>query len=185
MVLLSGRGESGAERCENILATSGLGYTLLRASWFNQNFSEGMLQPGVMAGLVALPAAMRLEPFIDIDDIAEIAASALLDDRHNNQLYELTGPRLMTFADAASEISAASGLDVSYAPISPEDFHAGVSAEAGSDVADLLVALCQEVFDGRNESIGDGVMRALGRPPRDFAEFCRQAAAGGAWKKAA
>lgn len=185
MVLLSGRGESGAQRCENILAESGLGYTLLRASWFNQNFSEGMLQPGVMAGLIALPAAMRLEPFIDIDDIAEIAASALLDDRHNNQLYELTGPRLMTFADAASEISAASGLDVRYAPISPEDFHAGVSAEAGSDVADLLVALCQEVFDGRNESIGDGVMRALGRPPRDFAEFCRQAAAGGAWKKAA
>ena len=185
MVLLSGRGESGAERCESILAASGLGYTLLRASWFNQNFSEGMLQPGVMAGLVALPAAMRLEPFVDVDDIAEVATSALLDDRHNNQLYELTGPRLMTFADAASEISAASGLEVAYAPISPEEFHAGLRAEAGQEVADLLVALCQEVFDGRNESLSDGVMRALDRPPRDFADFCRSATLDGAWKKAA
>lgn len=185
IVLLSGRGESGAERCESILAQSGLGYTLLRASWFNQNFSEGMLHPGIMAGHIALPAGMRLEPFVDADDIAEVATQALIDDRHNNVLYELTGPRLLTFADAAAEIGAASGLDVAYMPTTPAEFHAGLNAEMGRDVADLLTALCEEVFDGRNESLADGVQKALGRPPRDFTDFCRQAAQNGAWRRAA
>ena len=185
MVLLSGRGESGAERSESILAQSGLGYTLLRASWFNQNFSEGLLHPGVMSGHIALPAAMRLEPFVDADDIAEVATQALIDDRHNNALYELTGPRLLTFADAAAEIGAASGLDVAYMPITPAEFHAGLDAEMGREVADLMVALSEEVFDGRNESLADGVQKALGRPPRDFTDFCRQAAQNGAWRQAA
>src|SRR5690606_5550257 len=112
-------------------------------------------------------------------------ASALLDDRHNNQLYELTGPRLMTFADAAREMAAASGHQVNYAPISLEDFHAGMSAELGSDAADLLTGLCREVFDGRNESLTDGILRALGRPPRDFADFCRDVVASGAWQQVA
>ncbi len=185
MVLLSGRGEAGAAHCEAILQNSGLGYTILRAAWFNQNFSEGHLWPGVMSGMIALPAGERLEPFIDVDDIAEVAVAALTDDRHHNQHYELTGPRLMTFADAAGEIAAASGLPVAYAPISLDMFHAGVSAEMGTDAADMLTALCAEVFDGRNERLNDGVERALGRKPRDFADFCRAAAQSGAWQKAA
>ena len=185
MVLLSGRGESGAERCESILAESGLGHTLVRAAFFNQNFSEGHMHPGVMAGTLALPAAMRREPFVDVDDIAEVATSALVDDRHHNRLYELTGPRLLTFADAAVEIASASGHPVSYAPISLEDFHAYLQDELGPEAAHLFTELFREVFDGRNESLTDGVQQALGRPPRDFADFCRDAARSGAWQRAA
>ncbi len=185
MVLLSGRGETGAERCESILAESGLGYTLLRAAFFNQNFTEGHMYPGVMAGQLALPAGMRLEPFIDVNDIAEIAAVALTDDRHHNQLYELTGPRLLSFADAAAEISAASGRPLSYQPIGLDDFHAAIASEMGPDTAGLYTELFREVFDGRNESTTNGVYRALGRPATDFAEFCRDAAERGAWRQAA
>lgn len=185
MVLLSGRGEAGAERCENLLRNSGLGYTLLRAAWFNQNFSEGHLYPGVMNGVIALPAGETLEPFIDIDDIAEIAVDALVDDRHHNQFYELTGPRLLTFAAAAEAIAKASGRNIQYAALSLDDFHAGMTAEMGKDAADLLTGLCREVFDGRNQRVTDGVERALGRPPRDFADYCRAAAASGVWRKAA
>ena len=185
MVLLSGRGETGAERCESILAESGLGYTLLRAAFFNQNFTEGLMYPGVMAGQLALPAGMRLEPFIDVNDIAEIAAVALTDDRHHNQLYELTGPRLLSFADAAAEIGAASGRSLSYQPIGLDDFHAAIASEMGPDTAGLYTELFREVFDGRNESTTDGVYRALGRPATDFAEFCRDAAERGAWRQAA
>ena len=185
MVLLSGRGETGAEKAEQALMDSGLGYTILRSAWFNQNFSEGHLQPAIMSGMIAMPAGQRREPFIDVDDIAEVAAAALTDDSHNNQLYVLTGPDLLTFADAATAINAAAGLDVAYLPVSLQDFHAGLTAELGPEVADLLTSVCEETFDGRNESVADGVMRALGRPPRDFAEFCRKAAVSGAWKKAA
>lgn len=185
MVLLSGRGESGAVRAENILRDSGLGYTILRAAFFNQNFSEGMMYPGVMSGVLALPAAMRVEPFVDVDDIAEIGASALIDDRHHNRLYELTGPRLLSFADAVAEIGAASGHGVDYTPISLDDFHAAITAEYGPEEAELLTELFRELFDGRNESLTDGVQQALGRPPRDFADFCRNVARSGAWQQAA
>jgi uncharacterized protein YbjT (DUF2867 family) len=185
MVLLSGRGESGAVRAENVLRNSGLGFTILRSAFFNQNFSEGLMYPGVMGGVLALPAGSRAEPFVDVDDIAEIAASALTDDRHHNRLYELTGPRLLTFADAVAEISAANSRTVAYAPISLEDFHAAMAGEIGPDDAALYTELFRELFDGRNESLTDGVQQALGRPPRDFADFCRDIARSGAWAEAA
>jgi uncharacterized protein YbjT (DUF2867 family) len=183
MVLLSGRGETGAERCESLLMASGLGYTILRAAWFNQNFSEGLLQPGIVAGQIAIPAGNRLEPFVDVEDIAEIGAAALVDDRHHNQLYELTGPRLLTFADAAAELTAATAHTVTYTPVSLEAFEAALGAEIGPEAAGLVTEVCRETFDGRNERLADGVQRALGRPARDFADFCRDAARHGAWRR--
>lgn len=181
LVLLSGRGETNAQRCEQIVAESGLGYTLVRASWFAQNFDEGALLGAVLGGVVAMPAGQKQEPFVDVDDIADVAVAALTDSRHEGQLYEVTGPRLMTFADAAAEMSRAAERDIQYVPISLEDFRTAMTEEAGPMVADLLTAICREVFDGRNEHLGDGVQRALGRAPRDFADFCKSAAASGVW----
>ncbi len=185
LVLLSGRGESNAQRSEEIVRNSGLDFTLVRASWFAQNFDEGQLLEPVLSGVVAMPAAMVREPFVDADDVADVAVAALTDERHNGALYEVTGPRLMTFADAAAEITNASGLQVQYAPISLEEFRIGMTEAAGPELANLLTELCREVFDGRNESVADGVQKALGRAPRDFSEFCRAAAASGVWRQAA
>jgi uncharacterized protein YbjT (DUF2867 family) len=181
LVLLSGRGEHNAQRCEKIVRNSGLTYTLIRASWFAQNFSEGALFDPVMAGVVAMPANGVREPFVDADDIADVAVAALTQDRHIGQLYEVTGPRLMTFAEAVKEIAVASNREVTYQSITLEQFHAALTNEAGLEMAELLTELCREVFDGRNESISDGVQRALGRPPRDFADFARAAAAASVW----
>jgi len=114
MVLLSGRGEPGAQRAEAELQASGVPWTIVRASWFNQNFSEGYLLDGVLAGKIALPAGPVPEPFIDTDDIADVAVAALTDDRHKNKLYEVTGPRALTFADAAAEISQAVRRTIRY-----------------------------------------------------------------------
>ncbi|MAN77972.1 NAD(P)H-binding protein [Pelagibacterium flavum] len=185
IVLLSGRGERGAELSEDRLSRSGLDYAVVRASWFNQNFDEGMLLPSILSGTLALAAGDKLEPFVDADDIADVAVAALLDDRHNGHTYDVTGPRLMTFADAASEIAAAAGRAVNYVPLSIEDFHAALLAEMGRAEADLLTSICAEVFDGRNEWVGDGVQKALGREPRDFADYVRNAIAKGAWRQAA
>jgi uncharacterized protein YbjT (DUF2867 family) len=181
VVLLSGRGEHNAQRSEAILRASGLGCTIVRASWFNQNFSEGVLLPSVLEGLVSLPAGDRREPFIDIEDIADVAVAALTDSRHVGEIYEVTGPRLLSFSDAVAEISAASGLPVAYANITLAEFHAALLPELGPQYADFLRDLCEEVFDGRNEAIGDGVQRALGRQPRDFSDFCKQITAAGVW----
>ncbi|MES2934442.1 MAG: NmrA family NAD(P)-binding protein [Pseudomonadota bacterium] len=181
LVLLSGRNEVHAQHCEEIVKKCGLSYTLVRASWFSQNFNEGYLLAPVLEGMVALPAGDVLEPFIDADDIADVAVAALTDARHAGQLYELTGPRLISFSQAAAEISRAAGREVQYIPISFEAFHAGISDQMGAEMATLLTDLCKETLDGRNASLANGVQRALGREPRDFADFCRASAASGVW----
>ena len=182
LVLLSGRGEEEAQACERIVQEGGLSWTVVRASWFNQNFSEGAFHEMVMAGLITLPAGDIPEPFVDVDDIAEVAAAALTEPGHEAQVYELTGPRLMTFADAAGEIGQATGREIRFQEVPHKAFVAEVAASgAPSEVVWMLDYLFSTVLDGRNAQLADGVQRALGRPPRDFADFARNAAAAGAW----
>ena len=183
LVLLSGRGEPEAQRCEEIVRTSGLEYTLLRASWFAQNFSENYLLEPLLAGEVVLPAGNVGEPFVDADDIADVAVEALIDARHAGQLYELTGPRLWTFAEAVAEIARASGRSIRYVQVPVHEYE-GALAQVGlePELVRLIAYLFGEVLDGRNSSTADGVSRALGRPARDFSDYVRDTAATGVWK---
>jgi len=182
LALLSGCGEEEAQECERIIQRADIEWTVVRCSWFSQNFSEGEFLSMVLAGEVALPAGEVGEPFVDVDDIADVAVAALTEDGHAGQVYEVTGPRLLTFAEAVEEISQATGRAIRYMQIPHEAFAAGI-AEAGlpEDIAWLLNYLFATVLDGRNASLGDGVQKALGREPRDFADFCRSAATSGAW----
>jgi len=182
LVLLSGRGEEEAQRAEQVLQGSGAEWTILRCSWFSQNFSETSFRDALLGGELALPVGDVPEPFVDVDDIADAAVAALTQEGHSGELYELTGPRLLTFAEAVGEIGRACGRDLRYVQVSPEDYAAALAAEqVPADVVALLGYLFGEVLDGRNAQITDGVQRALGRAPRDFAQFARDAAAGGAW----
>lgn len=185
LVLLSGRGERHAEACEAIVRDSGLDYSLVRCAWFAQNFSEGYLREPVMNGTIALPAGDVREPIVHADDIAEVAAACLTEDRHSGELYEVTGPALLTFAEAASAISAAIGRHVGYQAISLAQFHTAMTGIGGPVIADVLTEICRETLTGQNAWLGDGVQRALGREPRSFSAFCADAAAAGAWRQAA
>jgi uncharacterized protein YbjT (DUF2867 family) len=182
LVLLSGRGEREAELVEQAVRDSSAKLTILRSTWFSQNFSEGYFTDQVRSGEVALPAGAVREPFVDVDDIADVAVAALTEDGHVGRLYELTGPRLLTFADAVAEIASATGRDIRYAKISIEAY-SGLLRDWGVPPAyvALIEYLFTEVMDGRNARLADGVQRALGREPRDFADYARDAAAGGAW----
>ncbi|CCM74226.1 NmrA family NAD(P)-binding protein [Rhizobium mesoamericanum] len=183
IVLLSGRGEEGAQRAEEALKASGIGYTILRASWFCQNFSEGVFAEPVAAGELALPAGAVKEPFIDAGDIADAAVAALTDPRHIGKTYELTGPRALTFREAVAEIAAACGRNIAYQQISMAEFKEGLHA-AGlpKDMIDLLEELFTQVLDGRNSLVGSGVAEMLGHPARDFADYACGAAANGTWR---
>ena len=186
LVLLSGRGEEEAQACERIVQDSGIEWTIVRSSWFNQNFSEGAFVEMVLAGQITLPDVDTPEPFVDVDDIAEVAAVALTEDGHAGEVYEVTGPRMLTLADIAAELSAATGRTIEYVPVPHDAFVAGV-AESGApkDVVWMLDYLFATVLDGRNAYLTDGVKRALGREPKDFADYAREIAATGAWEKAA
>ena len=186
IVLLSGRGEEGAQRAEQVLKDSGISWNIVRCSWFNQNFSEGAFVEMVQAGLITLPAADTPEPFVDVDDIADVAVAALTDDGHAGEIYEVTGPRLLTFADISAEISRASGRSIAYVEVPHDAFVAG-AAESGApkDVIWMLDYLFATVLDGRNAFLTDGVERALGRAPKDFSDYAREIAATDVWKAVA
>jgi uncharacterized protein YbjT (DUF2867 family) len=182
LVLLSGRGEPEAERAEAAVRDSGADLAILRSTWFMQNFSEDYMLEHVLSGEIRLPAGDVPTPFLDVDDIADVAVAALTDDRHAGQLYELTGPRSLTFAEVAAEIAEATGREIRYVPVSLEE-HAAEAAEHGvpAEVVELLTYLFDEVVDGRNANTTDAVRRALGREPRDFKDYAREAAATGVW----
>jgi uncharacterized protein YbjT (DUF2867 family) len=182
LVLLSGRGEAEAQRAERAVARAGAEWTVVRASWFAQNFSEGYLRDPLLGGGLGLPVGPVPEPFVDADDIADVAVAALTGEGHAGEVYEVTGPRALTFAEAVEEIGRASGRALRLEPVAMEDYAA---AMAGEGVPEGIIALMRylftEVLDGRNARPGDGVRRALGREARDFREFARAAAAAGAW----
>ena len=186
LVLLSGRGEEEAQACERIVQNSGIDWTIVRSSWFNQNFSEGAFVEMVLAGQITLPNVDTPEPFVDVDDIAEVAAVALTEPGHVGEVYEVTGPRLLTLADVAAELSNATGRKIEYVPVPHDAFVAGV-AESGApeEVVWMLDYLFATVLDGRNAYLTDGIQRALGREPKDFADYAREIAATGAWRAVA
>lgn len=184
IVLLSGRGEHHARLGEEAVRNSGLDFTIVRAAWFAQNFSEGYLLDPVLGGVIAMPGGDVREPIIDVEDIADVAVAALTEDGHSGQLYEVTGPRLMAFADMAREISTATGRPVRHVPITFDEFHDGLVQVGGEFVADVFTGIARETLDGRNAYVTDGVERALGRAPRDFTAWAQDTAATGIWEAA-
>ncbi|WP_238431869.1 NAD(P)H-binding protein [Streptomyces cavernae] len=182
LVLLSARGEEQALPAERAVRDSGADWTVVRAAWFHQNFSEGPLVDGVRGGEFVFPAAEVQEPFVDVRDIADVVLTALTDGSYAGRTLEVTGPRLLSFREALGEISAAVGREIRYVPVSVKEFgvmlaESGMPAEETAFLEDVFETL----LDGRNAHVCDGVSDVLGRPPRDFADFVREQATGTAW----
>ncbi|MFC4377628.1 NAD(P)H-binding protein [Nocardia halotolerans] len=182
VVLLSGRGEPEALECEQVVRDSGLRWTVVRCAFFAHNFNEGAFLDDVLAGAVALPNGDVPEPFVHVDDIAEVAFAALTDARHAGQVYELTGPRALTFAEAVAEIADATGRRITFHPVTRPEFVATLTEyQVPGEVISLLDYLFGTILDGRNTPTADGVHRALNRPPRDFTTYTKETAATGVW----
>ncbi|MEW2397210.1 NAD(P)H-binding protein [Streptomyces sp. NPDC046862] len=178
LVLLSARGDATLHTIEEGVRNSGADWTVVRPGWFNQNFSEGFFLDAVLAGEIVLPVGDVAEAFVDIDDIADVVVAALTDDRHIGKTYELSGPRLLTFADVAEELSRATGREITYIPLTPEQFRASLRENGLPE--DLADGYAQNL-DGRNAYLVHGVEEALGRTPRDFSDYAREATATGVW----
>jgi uncharacterized protein YbjT (DUF2867 family) len=186
VVLLSARGVDADDtiplrRAElALLDTPGLDATVIRPSWFAQNFTEGVFAGGVADGVLAAPAGDGREPFIDADDIAAVAATLLLDHTgaHRGEALDLSGSVAYTFAEAADVVSARVGHPVRYVDLAPDDFVAGaVAAGLPADYAGLLASLFEVIRNGWDAHVSDGVERVLGRPARSLAEWAADATA--------
>lgn len=185
LVLLSGRGEPAAARSEAALREARCPVAVVRSSWFAQDFSEHFLLGPVLEGVVALPTAGRpdvAEAFVDVDDVADVVTDLLLRPEPSAETFALTGPELVTFAEAVAVIAEATGRPLSYLPLDVDGFVAGaVAAGVPAEEAGPLGQLFAEVLDGRNEHLTDDVGRVLGRAPRAFGDVVRDAAATGVW----
>ena len=193
-VLLSGqgadtRGDSTFGRdmrsAEDAVRGSALEWTVVRASNFDQNFDEELWHAPLVAGELALPAGDVPEPFVDLEDVADVAATVLTEPgQHAGRIHELTGPRALTFAEAVEVISRASGLPMTYRQISPAEYAAdlvrqGLDAEVARDLAEMYVIMERGVI----AETTDGVASVLGRPPRAFEDYALRTAAAGAWNR--
>ncbi|GAA3001593.1 NmrA family protein [Streptomyces fulvorobeus] len=169
---------------ETAVRGSGVEWTVLRPGWFAQNFDEGVFLDGVLSGELALPAGDGAVAFVDADDIAAVAVAALTEDGHQGQVYELSGPRALSMGAALAEIEKATGVRCVYVPADEREFLAGLLAQGmPEDEAALWTDALRPIRTHREAVVADGVRRALGREPRDFADFVRDAAAGGAWQR--
>lgn len=177
MTVLSGRGEPEAVVAEEALREAAVGVELavVRASFFAQNFSEGLLAEGVAEGTLVFPAGDTLEPFIDADDLADVIVETLTADGHAGRVHEVTGPRPVSFTEVAEEIARVSGRPVVYEAM-PEAEYAGLLTGFGlpAPEAEWLAGLFATLLDGHNASATDGVKRVLGREPRSFAAFAAE-----------
>jgi uncharacterized protein YbjT (DUF2867 family) len=182
IVLLSGRGEPQCYPAERAIRESGAAFTVIRCAWFAQNFSEGQMLPSVLEGQVAFPAGNIAEPFVDIDDTADVAVAALTSRAHDGRIYELSGPRNITFGEAVGEIARVIGRDVRYLPISFDEYASTLAQFVPAEQVAFLKELFEFILDGHNAYLSDGVQQALGRKPKDFRDFVRDAAAAGAWQ---
>lgn len=184
LVLLSGRGEHEAEASEQLVMNSGIDWTVVRCSWFMQNFSENFFVDDIHRGEIVVPVGSdTVEPFVDADDIAAVAHQALVNPaQHRNKLYELTGPELLSFAQVAERIGRAIGRDVAYIRVTPDEYKAAMQgAGLPSGTIDLIDYLFREVLDGRNSHLTDGVREALGREPKSFDEYIQKTLPTGVW----
>jgi len=193
LVLLSGHGADtwgdssfglDMRSAEDAVRGSALEWTVLRPSNFNQNFDEDLFHAPLVAGELALPAGTVPEPFIDLEDVADVAAAVLSEPgRHAGRIYELTGPRGLTFAEAVELISRASGLPIAYKQVSPAEYTAAMVEEGWDEddarhVAEMFVLMER----GEIAETSDGVATVLGRAPRTFEDYVVRAAAAGAWR---
>jgi uncharacterized protein YbjT (DUF2867 family) len=182
LVLLSGRGEQEAQVCEQIVINSGVNYTIVRCDWFNQNFSESFFLDPIRAGYVALPRAETLVPFVDADDIADVVVASLTNEKHSNKVYELTGPRLLTFRKVIEEIAQVTGRTIAFESLTIEAYVAMLREyNVPEDYIWLVNYLFTEALDGRNASTTSDLERVLGRKPKDFSSYVKETAATGVW----
>ena len=183
MALLSGKGEKEAELCEQVVIHSGLDYTIVRASWFNQNFSESFFLDPILAGHVALPQAEAKVPYVDTNDIADVAVEVLMNEQHNGQIYELTGPRTLTFPEVIDEIASATGRQIDFTPISLSAYTKMLEEfQVPSDYIWLINYLFTEVLAAEgNDVVTTDIEKVLGRKAKDFSKYVQETVTTGVW----
>ncbi|HWW74519.1 MAG TPA: SDR family oxidoreductase [Pyrinomonadaceae bacterium] len=162
---------------EELLKSSGLAWTMLQPNFFMQNLL-GQAAQIAATGAVYQPVGDARASFIDTRDIAAVVARALTEEGHEGQTYVLTGPEALSYSDVAAKLSEATGREIKYVPITPEQFREGA---LGAGLPEWLVSALErlnELFaSGRAAEVNDNVRRVGKKEPTTFGRFARDYAA--------
>ena len=160
---------------QHILA-SGLDWTFLRPNFYMQNmlmYAEAIKQSGTFA----LPLGTALTAMIDTNDVGEVAAVVLSGEGHGGEVYELTGPDLMSFHEVAQRLGNAVGRNVRYHAQPPEEFRATLERFITSRwQLDAVCELFAEIAAGSLACRTDTVQKLLGRPAAKLESFTQRCA---------
>ena len=188
-VLLSARGveflPGGAVgRAEQALRDGPLAGTILRPAHFSQNFTEAMFAPA--GGLITAPAGAGREPFVDVADVAEVAAAVLGRGGYDGATLALSGPTAIDFPKAAATLAEVSGTPVRFADESDADHVARLRAAGTPEgYIEWRMAMLGGIRSGADAYLSDGVPQVLGRAPASFAGWARREVPTAAWARAA
>lgn len=161
--------EGWAMRAERAVRESGRPWTVLRPSWFMQVFTDPRFYGGRVAETGELPFSSggSTVAWIDTRDIAAVAERALLDEQHDGQVYELSGPEALTLSRTAELLAQATGRPVVHRETTVEDELDGTEGF----IRDLTALTFERVHAGSYSVVTDTVERVTGRPAGSLREF--------------
>ncbi len=165
-------------QAEKALKESGLAWTVLRPTFFMQNYAT-MMAASVRSGAIYEAAAQGATSFVDVRDIADVALAALTEPGHDGKIYTLTGPAALTRGEVAAALSKAIGRKVDYVAVDDAALR-GAMAGAPPALTELMSGLYGAVRQGYTAHVADDVAHVAGRPPRDFSAFAADHV--GAWR---
>ncbi|WP_326745062.1 SDR family oxidoreductase [Streptomyces sp. NBC_01760] len=156
------------------IRVSGVRHTFLRDSWYLAGIPAMTAADGVLRG----PAGEGRVAAVAHEDIADAATAVLLadteseDTRHDGVTYDLTGPEAFTLAEAAEELSRATGRTITYHPETREEAYAS-RAQYGAEEWEVAgwVTSYEAIAAGEMSTVSDAVTRLTGRPAKSLAAY--------------
>jgi uncharacterized protein YbjT (DUF2867 family) len=164
-------------KVEDKLKDTRLSWTILRPNSFHQNV-VAFFAPSIRAqGVFYSSMQNARNSFIDVRDIAAVAAKALAGGEHAGKTYELNGPEALNYTELAEKISRAAAREVRYVDIPMEaQRQAMIEQQMPEWLVTALLEL-QEYYTGGKGGNVDGVLQQLlGRPPIRMDQFLAEVA---------
>jgi len=181
VVLLSARAveflpDGAVGRAEQALQRGPIPWTVLRPSHFAQNFTEAMFVPA--DGRIVAPAGTGAEPFVDVADVAAVAAAVMTKREYDGRMLALSGPEALTFEEAAAQLTETTGISVRFEDESDGD-HADRLRAAGTPEMYIRwrMAMLNGIRSGADSYVSTGVTDVLRRPATTFTTWAQREAA--------
>jgi uncharacterized protein YbjT (DUF2867 family) len=154
---------------ENYLKESQLDFTILQPSFFAQNFKNYEYQNLMERGITFNVAGDGKVGFVDAEDVAKVAAKVLTEEGHSGKTYQLTGPELLSYYDAANILMEVLNKEIVYPNPSEEAYRGALKAGGAPDfIADYMIPVYGMIKNGSVGRLTKDIEEVTGEKPTDL-----------------